>query len=610
MYMPSIVNRYETEIRLGLVVIVALLLLMNISSNFILHQLKKSLTEEIDSQLTAALNLASVYLVKSGQINLSDDQRRLIRQRFDVSIIDILGVGEVNKTLAVNQSRDNSGSPINIPRLTERDFEQLATGKMLFLSPGDKSGRRLGLTRVNLVGYGDCLVIAQAESWILASLSSSVRKTLYIAIIILVLIIPLTIIMPRLILKPFHKMRATAESAGRLDKLGDGDEVSEVIGSYEKIVEELKRNESELKRLYRDSSSEANQLRKFNRYILKSISTGVITVDLTGKVVGCNRSAKSILKYDDAEVLGRHFMVAFPQAVEFCLLIEAGLERGEAVSRRDIMLSREFGSETWLGVESSLILNDNDRIVGVSILFNDKTEFKKLQAELEMNQKMAALGEMTAGLAHQLRNSMGAVSGFCQLLSKKAGVNTRFSEIAESIRSEAATSELMLSRFLDFSRPLKLNISTFDLVDLIAACIDKYLFKAGNRGIEISFKHSNRGATFTGDFLLLKEALNNLIANSIQAMDSGGQIEVALENLDTGVRLVISDNGPGIADNIADKLFAPFFSSRPSGTGLGLALTRKIVNLHGGSISFEQHRSSGAVCTVYLPAKKLHAEVV
>jgi PAS domain S-box-containing protein len=506
-----------------------------------------------------------------------------------------------------NSNRSSGGFYIakreaGIPELKNEDLDRLQMGDNLFCS-GDKAGIRFGLTVVQTLPGHRKLVFARADSNILMTISRAARIALYLAAVILLLIVPVVMILPRQILKPFKKMRETAQSAGRMIPTHASDEVADIIHSYESIIEELKRNEIELERLYRESAGKADRLERLNRYILKSIGSGVINVDLSGKVIGCNRAASEILGCEREMVLGAHYLVAFPQEMELALLIGAGLERGDVVSRREIELNRPGDRNQWLGVESSVILNDNGRIVGVTLLITDLTELKRLQNDLEMNRRMAALGEMTAGLAHQLRNSLAAVSGFCQLLQKKTGPDSEIGDIAGSIRTETAASEEMVSRFLTFAKPLSLNETLFDFGQLVRECVVKFTPESEANGTTLRMKQPPERLEIIGDALLLKEAICNLIDNAVEAAGEGGEVDIYLESLDRRLSVIIADDGPGIPGKIKNTLFTPFVSAKPSGTGLGLALSRKIINLHHGTITLESGQPRGTVCRVTLPGK-------
>jgi PAS domain S-box-containing protein len=594
--MQKPISKYETEIRLSLLSIVVLLILLNISSNYILQHVKRQLTEQIDRQLTTALHLGSQYLINNGVTEIPPDQTEFIRNRSEIDDIFILALDEV-------RGYDTSSKEINshqIPPLNISSLEPLQNGQKLFRF-SQPDGKRMGLTLVQLEFNKKYVIIACESSWVLNAIISASEKALYIAIGVVILIIPLTIFLPRFILRPFRTMREKARSAGKLDTGRSGDEVDEVIGSYERIIDELRNNEAELKRLYRDTSDKADRLERFNLYILKSIKSGVITVDLTGKVICFNRAAGEILDYSEEEVINRHYLVAFPREERLGLLIEAGLQRTEGTGYREVELHQDDDIRLWLGVETSLIYDDRQHPVGVNLLFTDLTELKKLESELEVNRRMAALGEMTSGLAHQLRNSLAAVSGFCQLMKKKVDKDSALGEIADSIKSEAAKSEIMVQRFLDFARPLYINPVAIDMSEFVKDLIKKYKYKTAQVNVQLTYRCQAETVDVIADVLLLEEAISNVIDNSLTAVGQEGSIDICLTDDGGNIILSIADTGPGIDDKIMDKIFTPFYSSQASGTGLGLSLSRKIINLHSGRIFFETGLRSGAVCHIILP---------
>jgi PAS domain S-box-containing protein len=598
--MRPFVNKYETEVRLGLVVIVVLLLLLNIGSSYILQNVQRQLTEQVDSRLAEALGMAAHYLAMNQTDRIPADQVRLFRQQFGLTGISVAPV-DPKSPGRVKISDDSGGlPPDDLAGLSPADRQRLLRGQYLFRT-GYGNAFRYGLAVPKPAVGQNVMVIAVTDAQALASLTKANRIVFYLAAGMLVLVIPLAVFMPRLILRPFRTMRETARSAGRLPDGPGGDDVAAVTASYQVVVEELKRIEAELMRLYQETSSRADRLETFHQYLLHSIGAGVVTVDLSGVVTGFNRAAGEILNLDPAESIGRHYLTVLSEEDGLGLLIEAGLLRNEASNAHDLEITRQNGAALWLTVESSVIHDDAGRAIGVAVLFADQTVVRKLQAELEINRRMAALGEMTGGLAHQLRNSLAAMSGFCQLLTKKVGGDPNLADIAESIRAEAVISSTMVERFLNFARPLKLNMEQVDLLDILEQCLRKIRDKAAQDQISIRYRPLDGACFLAGDPLLLREAFGNVLDNALQAAGREGWIEVSLEQSGPEWRVTVADSGPGIPEAIRDRLFTPFFSSKPSGTGLGLALTRKILGLHNGMIMFDENRRWGAVCRICLP---------
>jgi len=588
MSMRGLVNRYESEIRFGLVTIVLLLLLLNLSSTYILQRVKQQVREEIDQRLGAALDYALLFLSKNDTTVIPPEELSQILHRYGLSGVQIV---------PCDRARGTAGDLSALLPIGSGDRSH----SQYLYHPGFSPGERLGKVLWRLRPDQSIVIVVKADSKGLATITTAARTTLYMAMAILVIIIPLTIFLPRFILRPFREMQETARSAGRLDASSGGDEVAAVTRSYEAVIRELKAGEAELKRLYRESSSKADRLEKFNRHILKSIGTGVITVDLGGKVVGFNRAAGDILGCPMGDIIGRHYLTALPEALALGLLIEAGLNRGETVSLRDVEIALDNSSSLWLAVQTSLTTDDDEHAIGVTLLFTDLTESRRLEQELEMNRRMAALGEMTAGLAHQLRNSLAAVSGFSQLLIRKTESEAALADIAQSIRSEVVVASSMVSRFLNFARPLELNCESINLGEVLDYCVARVERQAGEKNVRVDYAPPVSALTVSGDPLLLRETFGNLLDNALQAVGREGGVTVRTATLGRTVEITVSDTGPGIPQHLRTKLFTPFVSSKPSGTGLGLALAHKIISLHGGTIAFEPDCGRGAVCRVVLP---------
>ena len=588
MSMRGLVNRYESEIRFGLVTIVLLLLLLNLSSTYILQRVKQQVREEIDQRLGAALDYALLFLSKNDTTVIPPEELSQILHRYGLSGVQIV---------PCDRARGTAGDLSALLPIGSGDRSH----SQYLYHAGSSPGERLGKALWRLRPDQSIVIVVRADSKGLATITTAARTTLYMAMAILVIIIPLTIFLPRFILRPFREMQETARSAGRLDASSGGDEVAAVTRSYEAVIRELKAGEAELKRLYRESSSKADRLEKFNRHILKSIGTGVITVDLGGKVVGFNRAAGDILGCPMGDIIGRHYLTALPEALALGLLIEAGLNRGETVSLRDVEIALDNSSSLWLAVQTSLTTDDDEHAIGVTLLFTDLTESRRLEQELEMNRRMAALGEMTAGLAHQLRNSLAAVSGFSQLLIRKTESEAALADIAQSIRSEVVVASSMVSRFLNFARPLELNCESISLGEVLDYCVARVERQAGEKNVRVDYVPPVSALTVSGDPLLLRETFGNLLDNALQAVGREGGVTVRTATQGRTVEITVSDTGPGIPQHLRTKLFTPFVSSKPSGTGLGLALAHKIISLHGGTIAFEPDCGRGAVCRVVLP---------
>lgn len=219
--------------------------------------------------------------------------------------------------------------------------------------------------------------------------------------------------------------------------------------------------------------------------------------------------------------------------------------------------------------------------------------------ENELKKQMAIIVEMSGGLAHQLRNSIGGIVGFARLIGKRNRDDDLTRSNVDSLLGESKEAELLVNRFLDFARPLNLESESVDLIQLLVDIIDTCSHKYPNVYFDLNRKEE---FLIEADPLMLKQALVNIINNACTAFcGAGGEVIFNISRRTNKVDLQVRDNGPGIPEDFHDKIFAPFFSGAPSGTGLGLPLARKIINGHGGSVDFSTEEGVGTVFTISLP---------
>ncbi len=231
------------------------------------------------------------------------------------------------------------------------------------------------------------------------------------------------------------------------------------------------------------------------------------------------------------------------------------------------------------------------------------------QKERELNRRMDLLSEMSGGLAHQLRNSIAAIVGFGRIIRKKAAGQEIIERNIEYLLKESHEAEELMERFLDFARPLQLNESRFELnkllADIGAAVSEKY------KNIDVIIDSGSAGELILrADELLLKQAIGNLIDNACSAYEGlNGQVRIRIEAVRATCRLHIIDEASGIPDELWDKIFTPFFSGSPSGAGLGLPLTQKIIALHKGTLTFDSIPGKGTTFTISLPEAVMQEKI-
>ncbi len=385
------------------------------------------------------------------------------------------------------------------------------------------------------------------------------------------------------------------------------DDISFVIDTFQLTIASLKEKEKELNELKNMAEERARSVESMSETILKNIQSGVITFDPGGMVLTVNEAAGTILAKNENALPGNACPELFGAGSWLSELVEKAVRKGLAQNRSEGEISTPAGKR-WIGAGISPLLREG-RPDGAVLVFTDITEVKELREMMELKERIAFMGEMSAGIAHELRNPMGVISGYADFLARSSRDSSSL-EAAESIRQEIKGMDEIIREFLHFSQPTELNVTRVDLGGLIEES-----FRAlGNDGGKIKRQalFDENLPAIEGDSVLLRQAFINLIKNAYEAMDGEGSLTIAAE-VEKGdgpeasdrkfVRLDFRDTGPGIDPSSAGKIFTPFFTTKPHGTGLGLSLVQKIIVYHGGRVTASMSGSGGAVFSIYLPVK-------
>jgi signal transduction histidine kinase len=284
-------------------------------------------------------------------------------------------------------------------------------------------------------------------------------------------------------------------------------------------------------------------------------------------------------------------------------ILSEALTNDVTYSRTEFNTIREDGEKQWIGLSSSLISDNQHNKIGAAVLLTDLTKIKRLQDISDFTEKMAALGEMSAGLAHEFRNSMAAIMGFGTLIKKTIPEDNKAYSIAELIINESRATEEMLRRFLTFAKPLNVIPDKINIKRFIDDCLKAAVEYMGDGGIEVVVEDNSNDLRIAADPTLLKNAFNNLIINACQAMGQSGVLSIVIDHPGDKdhIEIRITDTGEGIPPDKLPKIFNPFFSTKDEGTGLGLALVRKIITGHMGTIDVESGEGRGTTFIISLP---------
>lgn len=360
----------------------------------------------------------------------------------------------------------------------------------------------------------------------------------------------------------------------------DASQVGFVVDTFHDLVSKLKDKEKELEELRQKAEDRATAIEGYNENILQSVPSGVISFDEDLRITKLNFAAEKILELRGASVTGKPYTEVLGKSITDLL------SPRKVIERKEVRYTTPSGRSIWLGLTFSPLKNSEGQTIGQILVFTDLTHLKAIESQMELRDKLSSLGEISAGIAHELRNPMGVIAGYTKLLSKK--IEAPLKPTVDAISGEIAVMDRIISDFLSFAKPASLGISEINLRKMIGDCLSI----AVGEGKEITLLADIPDLpVFRGDEVLLRQALTNLIQNAAEAMPQGGNLALRVFLApDPGgdfLNIVLSDTGHGIPEEIKNKIFLPFFTTKEKGTGLGLAIVHKIIISHNGSISVE-----------------------
>jgi PAS domain S-box-containing protein len=455
----------------------------------------------------------------------------------------------------------------------------------------------------NLLGDKPWVIGVRSDVSFLSIVEGLSRFNLMMKGVGVVLVVLLVFFFLASIAKPFRRMRLAALGIG---EMGAGEEEAAFVErTFQKVIEELKKKEAIVRELYEKEQKKTESLEEYNQYILSSVSSGIIGVDTDGQITCFNRAASMILGMDGENFLGRQYRDVLGNN-ELSHILEDAVQKKETCSLHEVALPAGRG---WVRATSSLLKDPSDTFQGATLLFTDITRIKKLEAEIYLKERLASLGEMSAGIAHEFKNSLGTITGYTQLLQKKLKMKNRGEreeEVVNQILKESSALNYVVKQFLDFAGPTRLHLEKVELNQLLRECCE--LDSPEPEGEEkqtlsIDLHLEKHLPMIEGDKSLLKSAFFNLIQNAKEAMPEGGILTLSTKKLSNSsvIEITCKDTGGGIPKEELKKVFTPFFSTRDEGAGLGLSLTHKIISEHHGRIDIESEVGKGTMVIVELP---------
>ncbi|MDQ7783398.1 MAG: ATP-binding protein [Desulfomonilaceae bacterium] len=339
-----------------------------------------------------------------------------------------------------------------------------------------------------------------------------------------------------------------------------------------------------------------DEMRTYTRNVQESMANGLITVDRSLRVATFNSTALDILRKPREEVDGRPIKELLPLEDE----IKRVLADSESILEKEVKISNESKEKTFLGLSVSPLKEPDSQIPrGAVVILRDLTMIRELEQKVIVSEKFAALGRLSAGVAHEIRNPLNSIRGFIQYFQKKLALEEEDYRYTELMLTEVDRLNRVISKLLAYSKPREPRLNIRSPEEVLDHCLRVVEREAAEAGVDLV--HSPLGENMPlvlMDTDQITQIFLNILINAVEATPRGGQVSVKYDVDNGRLHIVIEDTGMGIPKENLDKLFDPFFSTKKKGTGLGLAIVRSIVEGHGGEIEVESEPEVGTRFTV------------
>lgn len=587
-----------------------LLIVLIMALVFLLVEKRQSETIQEEAKkrgMAIAQNLASVStnaLLTYNYIILEQNAERVALEE-DISYVIIHD--KENKVAAYSQHDEKQGMV-----LTD-DVSQEALVAREPLIQSTFSSQRTRLLDISIPVY----IKESPEKWgtvrvglSLERMHEQISKTrlnlLLLGLFALLLGILGSIFFSRRITQPISKLVETTISAARgdLDQVMDirtGDEIEELSRNFNHMIEQIRLHRNELEERLREITS----LKAYTDDILASMTNGLMTIDLEKKIVTVNEMGVKIIGRGKEGMVGFSMEQVLGEEHPLYKILMETLAEGKGISHIEVEWRRD-GESLWLIAGTSLLLSGEGKTIGALAIFQDITQIKVLEEKLRQADRLAALGTLSAGLAHEIKNPLSAIKTFVQLLPQKIGNPSFMEKFNTTVPREIDRINHLVEDLLELTRRRVRPLVDLNVDSLIYQVVDLHGEELKRRQVALKVRLAEGIPPIHGEAETLSRVFSNLIINAAQAMPNGGSLSIStqLDSSSSSLRISFRDTGIGMDETTARNIFNPFFTTKDKGVGLGLALTRKIIEDHRGTIEVMSEKGKGTTFTVLLPVVK------
>lgn len=349
-------------------------------------------------------------------------------------------------------------------------------------------------------------------------------------------------------------------------------------------------------------------LKNYTQDILDAMPSGVLTANTSGQIITFNPMATKITGITAEKAINKHYKTIFPPENIISQIIESALKNKCSVNFESPLISKDKTS-TPLSLTSTILKNSKGKKTGILLTITDLTGIRALKEKVRQTDKINALGTMAASMAHEIKNPLSSMKVLAQLMPSKYNEKEFREKIIEIVPKEVARIDRVIESLLNFTRTSTPQFTDINLNQLIEKDVKYFSAQANNAGIKINAAYAQI-PQIKCDPDQLTQVFSNLLLNAIQSMPEGGDLNIAtsegdkIENILQTVKITVTDTGYGISKETLKKLFDPFFTTKHGGTGLGLTISKNIIDGHGGTISINSAPGKGTTFTIILPVKQ------
>ncbi|MEW6129188.1 MAG: ATP-binding protein [Acidobacteriota bacterium] len=441
-------------------------------------------------------------------------------------------------------------------------------------------------------------------------------------IIALIFGIALIYLLIRWLLRPYNRMVKAAQRSP-IRASTETNEGEFVVNTFQALIKQLQAKEIELERLHSLERIRAERSERFSERLIANIPSALVAVDSKGNLTSVNLQAKKLIYFhgkstgltDSLDLQPnafsldyREFFKAAPRMVE---MIQSCLSTGQAYKREEVQITNVLNQKRQIGLSITPIIDTYQHIEGALCMMTDITEVTELRERIKVQETLANLGEMAAGIAHEFKNSLATIQGYAQLFESQNVANSMQlkQKTTAALIKEISLLSRLVTDFLNFARPQKLSLTQLDLGELIQDCLGEISQFLQQHRVKV--KMIGSFTCISGDELLLKRAFINLIRNGVEAIDQEATIrEIIIEGIidrtdeKPYAHIKIKDSGSGISPEDLPHIFIPFFTTKTRGYGIGLAIVQKILVGHGGDVTIDKSDHQGTTFHCRLPLYK------